>query len=138
MAGRRSEGLSVCLFASSSSVFSTRFFERTIFFRRYEGKQLYILITRKEFKQMSRDHLLNSKDPKKVWNFSLARRKDLFFVFGRFFVFLWDSQHDTREEERRVDVARANIRAKRRSRKRDRKKERKKEEEESIHSSVLR
>ena len=86
---------------------------------------------------MSRDHLLNSKDPKKVWNFSLARRKDLFFVFGRFFVFLWDSQHDTREEERRVGVARANIRAKRRSRKRDRKKERKKEEE-SIHSSVLR
>ena len=72
---------------------------------------------------MSRDHLLNSKDPKKVWNFSLARRKDLFFVFGRFFLFLWDSQHDTREEERRVGVARANIRAKRRSRKRDRKKE---------------
>ena len=52
MAGRRSEGLFVCLFASpsssSSSVFSTRFFfERTIFFRRYEGKEFYIITTRK-------------------------------------------------------------------------------------------
>ena len=83
--------------SSSSSVFSTRFFERTIFFRRYEGKQFYI-ITRKEFKQMSRDHLLNS-DPKKVWNFSLAGGRNrleatpFFFVFGRFFVFLDSSRH---------------------------------------------
>ena len=74
--------------SSSSSVFSTRFFERTIFFRRYEGKQFYI-ITRKEFKQMSRDHLLNS-DPKKVWNFSLAGGRIVsrrpFFLFSADFL----------------------------------------------------
>ena len=76
---------------------------------------------------MSRDHLflLNSKTQKKFGIF-LWQEEGPFFLFSADFLCFYGIpfKHDTREEERRGGVARANTRAKRRSRKRDRKKER--------------